>query len=225
MHILAVTLQNSTLRKELRHSRAADTDIPLSAGILVRKRSANPSCGRTPPPPPSSGPSPALPCSSSLPYFNPLLILLPAPPSSRAPSACKSAARIPVSRSRLSGIILRAAANYLSRYDFLSIAMSSVLPENLLPASTPVSSPGYRSSGSVKLHGKNGNKPATSPKRATLITKTKPLKISDFVLAYYNYLLAWFYPPKLSYMMLSGSTPRLSSMPTTAFDMGPGPHM
>ena len=33
------------------------------------------------------------------------------------------------------------------------------------------------------------------------------------------------YPPKLSYMILSGSTPRESSMPTTAFDIGPGPHM
>ncbi len=29
------------------------------------------------------------------------------------------------------------------------------------------------------------------------------------------------YPPKLSYIMLSGSTPRESSMPTTAFDIGP----
>lgn len=34
-----------------------------------------------------------------------------------------------------------------------------------------------------------------------------------------------FYPPKLSYMIDSGSTPRLSSMATTAFDIGPGPHM
>ena len=33
------------------------------------------------------------------------------------------------------------------------------------------------------------------------------------------------YPPKLSYMIDSGSTPRESSIPTTAFDMGPGPHM
>ena len=33
------------------------------------------------------------------------------------------------------------------------------------------------------------------------------------------------YPPKLSYMMLSGSTPSESSMETTAFDIGPGPHM
>ncbi len=33
------------------------------------------------------------------------------------------------------------------------------------------------------------------------------------------------YPPKLSYMMLSGSTPSESSICTTAFDMGPGPHM
>ena len=33
------------------------------------------------------------------------------------------------------------------------------------------------------------------------------------------------YPPKLSYMMLSGSTPSESSMETTAADMGPGPHM
>ena len=33
------------------------------------------------------------------------------------------------------------------------------------------------------------------------------------------------YPPKLSYMIDSGSTPRESSMPTTAFDIGPGPHM
>ena len=34
-----------------------------------------------------------------------------------------------------------------------------------------------------------------------------------------------YYPPKLSYMMEAGSTPRLSSIPVTAFDMGPGPHM
>ncbi len=33
------------------------------------------------------------------------------------------------------------------------------------------------------------------------------------------------YPPKLSYMIDAGSTPRLSSIPVTAFDMGPGPHM
>lgn len=33
------------------------------------------------------------------------------------------------------------------------------------------------------------------------------------------------YPPKLSYRMFSGSTPRLSSMETTALDMGPGPHI
>lgn len=33
------------------------------------------------------------------------------------------------------------------------------------------------------------------------------------------------YPPKLSYMMLDDSTPKLSSMLTTAFDIGPGPHM
>ena len=33
------------------------------------------------------------------------------------------------------------------------------------------------------------------------------------------------YPPKLSYMIEAGSTPRLSSIPVTAFDMGPGPHM
>ena len=33
------------------------------------------------------------------------------------------------------------------------------------------------------------------------------------------------YPPKLSYMMLSGSTPSESSIFTTAADMGPGPHM
>ena len=33
------------------------------------------------------------------------------------------------------------------------------------------------------------------------------------------------YPPKLSYMMLSGSTPRESSIETTAFDIGPGPHI
>ena len=125
----------------------------------------------------------------------------------------------------LSGVTLCAAANYLSRYDFLSIAMSSVLPENLLPEASPVSSSGYRSSGSVKLHGKNGNKPATSPKSATLINEAKPLKFSDFATVYNSFPLACFYPPKLSYMMLSGSTPRLSSMPTTAFDMGPGPHM
>lgn len=34
-----------------------------------------------------------------------------------------------------------------------------------------------------------------------------------------------FQPPKLSNMRFSGGTPRLSSMPSTAFDMGPGPHM
>ena len=33
------------------------------------------------------------------------------------------------------------------------------------------------------------------------------------------------YPPKLSYMIDSGSTPSESSIDTTAFDMGPGPHM
>ena len=32
-------------------------------------------------------------------------------------------------------------------------------------------------------------------------------------------------PPKLSYMMDSGSTPSESSIWTTAFDIGPGPHM
>ena len=33
------------------------------------------------------------------------------------------------------------------------------------------------------------------------------------------------YPPKLSYMIDSGSTPRESSIETTAADIGPGPHM
>ena len=33
------------------------------------------------------------------------------------------------------------------------------------------------------------------------------------------------YPPKLSYMIEDSSTPRLSSIATTAFDIGPGPHM
>ena len=33
------------------------------------------------------------------------------------------------------------------------------------------------------------------------------------------------YPPKLSYIIDSGSTPNESSIPTTAFDIGPGPHM
>ena len=33
------------------------------------------------------------------------------------------------------------------------------------------------------------------------------------------------YPPKLSYMIDSGSTPSESSIETTAADMGPGPHM
>ena len=33
------------------------------------------------------------------------------------------------------------------------------------------------------------------------------------------------YPPKLSKWMLSGSTPRLKSMFSTALLMGPGPHM
>lgn len=33
------------------------------------------------------------------------------------------------------------------------------------------------------------------------------------------------YPPKLSYIIDSGSTPRLSSIDTTDFDIGPGPHI
>ena len=33
------------------------------------------------------------------------------------------------------------------------------------------------------------------------------------------------YPPKLSYIIDSGSTPSPSSMETTALDIGPGPHM
>gem|GEM_PF-1535773 len=33
------------------------------------------------------------------------------------------------------------------------------------------------------------------------------------------------YAPKLSYMIDFSSTPRSVSMFTTAFDMGPGPHM
>ena len=33
------------------------------------------------------------------------------------------------------------------------------------------------------------------------------------------------HPPKLSYMIDSGSTPSESSICTTAFDIGPGPHM
>lgn len=32
-------------------------------------------------------------------------------------------------------------------------------------------------------------------------------------------------PPKLSYIMLSSATPRLSSIATTALLIGPGPHM
>ena len=33
------------------------------------------------------------------------------------------------------------------------------------------------------------------------------------------------YPPKLSYIMELSSTPRSVSIATTAFDIGPGPHM
>lgn len=33
------------------------------------------------------------------------------------------------------------------------------------------------------------------------------------------------YPPKLSYIIEDDSTPRLSSILTTALDIGPGPHM
>ena len=41
-----------------------------------------------------------------------------------------------------------------------------------------------------------------------------------------SYYLGLFHqPPKLSYMIDSGSTPRESSMDTTAADIGPGPHM
>ena len=47
--------------------------------------------------------------------------------------------------------------------------------------------------------------------------------IDDYTVDVCNSLL--HYPPKLSYMMLSDSTPRESSIATTAFDMGPGPHM
>ena len=53
--------------------------------------------------------------------------------------------------------------------------------------------------------------------------KKKTFEISDALFAY-NFL-GNDYPPKLSYMIDSGSTPRESSMDTTAFDIGPGPHM
>ena len=42
---------------------------------------------------------------------------------------------------------------------------------------------------------------------------------------YYSLENSSNYPPKLSYMIEELSTPRLSSMLTTAFDIGPGPHM
>ena len=38
-------------------------------------------------------------------------------------------------------------------------------------------------------------------------------------------LIRSFYPPKLSKWSISIGTPKLSSMPSTAFDIGPGPHM
>ena len=59
----------------------------------------------------------------------------------------------------------------------------------------------------------------------TPINATKPLKISGFVNVCYKFIVVLIYPPKLSYIIDSGSTPRESSIPTTAFDIGPGPHM
>lgn len=62
------------------------------------------------------------------------------------------------------------------------------------------------------------------------IHKERNLNRIRFLSSYYK-LKKYFspelldYPPKLSYMILSGSTPRLSSILTTAFDIGPGPHM
>ena len=58
---------------------------------------------------------------------------------------------------------------------------------------------------------------------------TKQNKAAGYQRLYFVLLLKLMefshYPPKLSYMMLSGSTPKPSSMFTTALDIGPGPHM
>ena len=66
------------------------------------------------------------------------------------------------------------------------------------------------------------------------ITKTDCLQPKPFVAAtifviVYVFVIIFVfvltYPPKSSYMMLSGSTPRSVSIPTTALLMGPGPHI
>ncbi len=53
----------------------------------------------------------------------------------------------------------------------------------------------------------------------------KPLHYAEAFHLSQTYNVFRDYPPKLSYMIEDGSTPRLSSMLTTAFDIGPGPHM
>ena len=58
--------------------------------------------------------------------------------------------------------------------------------------------------------------------------KEKPLKIRSFFSVVFFLLIIFSvknYPPKLSYMMDDSSTPRLSNIAITDFDIGPGPHM
>ena len=48
------------------------------------------------------------------------------------------------------------------------------------------------------------------PKKETSINETKPLETSSFVNVCYYFIVVGLYYPKLSYMILSGSTPRES---------------
>ena len=59
-------------------------------------------------------------------------------------------------------------------------------------------------------------------KKETLVKQRFPFLFSAFIQLLFSLQNQ---PPKLSYMMLLSSTPRSVSIATTAFDMGPGPHM
>ena len=56
-------------------------------------------------------------------------------------------------------------------------------------------------------HCTSSNKALTSHNNSTPINATKPLETSDFVSICYTFVTVCLYQPKLSYMMLSGSTP------------------
>ena len=68
------------------------------------------------------------------------------------------------------------------------------------------------------------NKPDKNSRQTEFFSETKK-SCPVFGAAFSVYIPKEFYPPKLSKCNISIGTPKLSSIFSTAFDIGPGPHI